>query len=80
MMLSTLLLLSSLSVVSVRSSCHYIDGYWKVDYNRGLNKYDADDLPEPPRVRQVGRGRLGVRWGDLVMDPHCVDRSGQGRD
>ena len=73
---TSLLLLSSLTVNYVISSCHYIDGYWKVDYNRGLNKYDEDDLPEPPRVRQLGLGRLGVRWGELVMDPQCVDRSG----
>ena len=72
--LNVFLLLTSLSVNQVYSNCHYIDGYWKVDYNRGLNKYDDDDPAEPPQVRQVGRGRLQVVWGHLVMDPHCVDR------
>ena len=67
-------LLTFLTVDYVYSNCLFIDGYWKVDYNRGLNKYDDDDPPEPPQVRQVGRGRLRVVWGHLVMDPHCVDR------
>ena len=72
LILTTVLLL--LTVTCVSSSCHFIDSYWRVDYNRGLNKYDEDDPPEPPTVRQLGRGRLGVRWGPLVMDSHCVDR------
>ena len=72
--LNVFLLLTSLSVDHVYSNCHFIDGYWKVDYNRGLNKYDDDDPAEPPKVRQVGLGRLQVDWGHLVMDPQCVDR------
>ena len=63
-----------LTLDHVHSYCRFIDGYWKVNYNRGLNKYDEDDLPEPPEVQQVGRGKLRVVWGHLVMDPQCVDR------
>ena len=54
--------------------CPYIDAYWKVNYHRGLVKYDPENLPDPPTVSQVGHGDLEVRWGHLIYDQQCVDR------
>ena len=54
--------------------CHYIDAYWKVNYNRGLKKFDPENPPDPPVVTQVGHGELEVKWGHLIYDQQCVDR------
>ena len=58
--------------------CPYIDAYWKVNYHRGLKKYDPENLPDPPLVSQVGHGQVEVKWGHLIYDQQCVDRYGEG--
>ena len=84
---TTLLLLMSPALVT--GMCPYIDAHWRVNYNRGLQKFHEDNSPEPPLVTQVGPARWGedtwlnvimncyrirVTWGHLVKDVQCVDR------
>merc|ERR1712004_296962 len=58
----------------VTGMCPYIDAHWRVNHNRGLQKFHEDNSPEPPLVTQVGPARIRVKWGHLVKDAQCVDR------
>ena len=62
-------------VTDICCMCPYIDAHWSVNYNRGLQKYSPDNEPEPPVVTQIGFGLIRVRWGHIVKDVQCVDRS-----
>jgi len=67
--------LFALHITSTLGSCPYFDAYWRVNYNRGLKLFDADNLPEPVAVEQVGsEARVRVAWKHLVVDGQCVDR------
>ena len=46
-----------LSPALVTGMCPYIDAHWRVNYNRGLQKFHEDNSPEPPLVTQVGPAR-----------------------
>ena len=72
MLLRNIILLTCVS--AAWCMCPYIDAHWKVNYNRGLQKYSPDNEPEPPIVTQIGFGLVRVRWGHLVKDVQCVDR------
>ena len=57
----------------VTGMCPYIDAHWRVNYNRGLQKFHEDNVPEPPLVTQVGPARY-LRRGrtlDFFVKMNC---------
>ena len=57
MLYISMLVFLHLSPALVTGMCPYIDAHWRVNYNRGLQKFHEDNSPEPPLVTQVGPAR-----------------------
>ena len=54
---SVLLLMLVITPALVTGMCPYIDAHWRVNYNRGLQRFSEDNTPDPPLVTQVGPAR-----------------------
>ena len=54
---SVLLLMLVMTPALVSGMCPYIDAHWRVNYNRGLQRFSEDNTPDPPLVTQVGPAR-----------------------
>ena len=54
---SVLLLMLVMTPALVTGMCPYIDAHWRVNYNRGLQRFSEDNIPDPPLVTQVGPAR-----------------------